>query len=89
MNAIRSIERAALDAHRAGDTWTMFWEQHGAEVCAAEPQDRQRFARLVRRLLSLVTSGNSSSMEPAAKPRLLVAQQDQPSPSVQPIEAQQ
>ncbi len=60
--AINHLERAALDAYRHGDTWTMFWEQHGAEVCRAEPHDRQRFVRLVRRLLALLVSGNDDGL---------------------------
>ena len=61
---VRALECAALASHRRGDRWTQFWECHGREVCRAEPVNRQRFARLVRRLLSLVTSGDTANMEP-------------------------
>jgi hypothetical protein len=64
VNAIRTLERRAVDAHRAGDTWTQFWDRHGGEVCRAEPHHRQRFQRLVRRLLALVASGDCDGQEP-------------------------
>jgi len=57
MTTIRHLERAALAAHRAGQRWNDFWAEHGAAVCRTEPQSRQRFGRLVRRLLALVTTG--------------------------------
>jgi hypothetical protein len=63
---VRKLETAAVAAYAAGDAWTTFWEHHGAAVCRAEPHDRHRFARLVRRLLALVTSGDSIGMEPGA-----------------------
>ena len=64
---VQALERAAIDAHARGIGWSDFWEQHGVEVCAAEPQDRQRFARLVRRLLALLTSGNDNGMHAAGQ----------------------
>jgi hypothetical protein len=64
MNAIRPLERAAVDCHRAGTGWTNFWAEHGAAVCQAEPHNRQRFGRLVRRLLALVVAGDVDGMEP-------------------------
>jgi hypothetical protein len=63
---VRDLERHALDAHCRGDTWGTFWTEHGAAVCRAEPNDRDHFARLVRRLLALVTSGDTDGMEPWA-----------------------
>ena len=64
MNAIRTLERHARACHARGIGWNDFWEQHGAEVCQAEPHNRQRFGRLVRRLLSLVTSGDCDGQTP-------------------------
>jgi hypothetical protein len=58
--AERTLERAALAAHQAGQTWADFWTEHGAAVCRAEPHSPQRFQRLVRRLLGLVVSGDTS-----------------------------
>jgi len=52
MSTTGHLERLALGAHQAGATWTMSWERHGAEVCRAEPRDRQRLTRLVRRLVA-------------------------------------
>jgi hypothetical protein len=58
--AERHLERAALDCHRRGDTWTDFWAEHGTTICNAEPHSRQRFQRLIRRLLGLVVSGDTN-----------------------------
>ena len=65
MNTIKQLERSAIRAHARGVGWNDFWQEHGAKVCRAEPHDRQRFGRLVRRLLALLTSGNLDGMEPA------------------------
>ena len=56
--AIENLERAALDAHGKNRTWDTFWARHGADVRQAEPWDRQRFRRLVSRLLHLLTTGD-------------------------------
>jgi hypothetical protein len=56
MNQIKQLERAAQDAHRRGLLWGDFWTEHGAAVCAAEPNDRAKFQRLIRRLLGLVVA---------------------------------
>jgi hypothetical protein len=77
----RTLERDAIRAHARGDTWATFWTEHGAAVCAAEPHSRERFQRLVRRLLSLITSGDTDGMEPAGEPWLLGEQQEPVNPS--------
>jgi hypothetical protein len=64
MNAIRTLERHAVRSHRRGIGWSQFWTEHGAEVCRAEPHDRRKFGRLVRRLLSLLISGNCDGQQP-------------------------
>jgi hypothetical protein len=61
---VRTLESAALRAHRRGIGWTDFWQEHGAAVCQAEPHNRQRFQRLVRRLLALVSSGDLDGQQP-------------------------
>ncbi len=58
------FERAAIDAHKAGQTWPEFWKRYGDSVRHLEPYDRQRFRRLVRRLSHLLTCGNTDGMEP-------------------------
>jgi hypothetical protein len=58
MDAIRTLERQALEAHRAGQRWNAAWQEHGAGVCRGEPHSRSRFGRLVRRALALPTSGH-------------------------------
>ena len=60
MNAVRTLERAALACHRVGSTWDSFWREHGERVKQAEPYDRGRYRRLVNRLLSLVVSGDTA-----------------------------
>ncbi len=78
---VNRLERAALAAHAAGHTWTTFWGQHGAAICAAEPRDRQRFARLVRRLLSLVASGDTDGQQAVGDDDAMPGElDDQPSP---------
>jgi hypothetical protein len=64
MTTTQHLERLALAAHAAGKTWAEFWQQHGADVAAAEPWDRRRYHRLVRRLLALVVSGDTDGQEP-------------------------
>jgi hypothetical protein len=71
MDAQRRLERHALAAHRAGDTWNQFWERHGAAIIKAEPHSRAKFRRLVAKLLHLVASGDPSGQEPAGEPWLL------------------
>ena len=79
---VENLETAAVAAHNRGDTWTMFWEQHGAEVCRAEPHDRERFALLVRRLLAIVTSGDDDGLHPIGDDDGLPGEADeQPTPS--------
>jgi hypothetical protein len=60
----RALERLALAAHRCSKTWAVFWQQHGADVAAAEPWDRPAYRRLVGRLLALVVAGDSDGAEP-------------------------
>jgi hypothetical protein len=62
MNGIKDLERSALDAHRNGQGWSEFWQQHADAIRKAEPWNRQRLRRLVDRLLALVTSGDCAGM---------------------------
>jgi hypothetical protein len=64
--ATQALEKAALDCHRDGIGWTDFWQQYGIQVREAEPYNRQRFHRLVRHLLHLLTSGETSGEHPVA-----------------------
>jgi hypothetical protein len=63
MNA-KQLERSAREAHRLNIYWPQFWQMRGEAIRAAEPFDRQRFRRLVSRLLALVVSGDDDGMEP-------------------------
>jgi hypothetical protein len=56
------LEQLAIQAHRADDTWATFWRHYGPLVIALEPHDRQRFHRLIRRLTSLVATGDTDGM---------------------------
>ena len=78
---VTQLERTAIDAHQAGMTWGQFWDQHGAAICAAEPHDRQRFTRLVRRLLALLTSGNLDGAQAVGDDNAIPGElDDQPGP---------
>ena len=78
---VKHLERAALAAFRRGIGWAGFWEQHADEVRAAKPYSRERFRRLVNRLLSLVTSGDTAGMVDVANVDVLPwAQDDRPLP---------
>ena len=62
MNQIANLERSAPAAHRRGERWKTFWQAHAQAIRQAEPWNRQRFRRLVDRLLALVTSGDTAGM---------------------------
>jgi hypothetical protein len=62
---IGTLERAAIRAHRRGSCWAEFWEAYGHQVRAAEPFDRGKYHRLVRRLMALLVAGNEDGAEPA------------------------
>jgi hypothetical protein len=64
MNGIKALSRAAIATHRRGETWPAFWERHADQIKAAEPYSRERYRRLYMRLLSLVTSGDSTGQYP-------------------------
>lgn len=59
------LERAAIDAHRAGIGWSAFWDRHGEAIRQVVPYDRRRRRRLVNRLLHLLVSGDPSGQKPA------------------------
>jgi hypothetical protein len=60
--SMQALERLAIDAHKQGIGWEQFWTEHGAQARALEPWSRQRFKRLVDRLLALLTSGDLAGM---------------------------
>lgn len=64
MNGIQTLERAASAAFDAGIGWNDFWDKHAAAIKAVYPYNRERFRRLVNRLLSLVASGDTDGMMP-------------------------
>ena len=50
--ATKTLERHALDAHLAGQTWADFWNERGADTCTVKPWNIGRYRHVVRRLLS-------------------------------------
>jgi hypothetical protein len=65
---VKTLESAALAAHRRGDTWGDFWQVHGTDVAQTEPWDRAAFRRLVARLSHLLTCGDCDGQRPLANP---------------------
>ncbi len=61
---MNSLERLAIDAHHRGETWDEWWAQYGAQVKQAEPYNRLKLRRLVRRLSYLLTCGNTDGQFP-------------------------
>jgi hypothetical protein len=64
--AEQALERHAIAAHARGERWATFWQAHGEQVRQCEPYNRQRYHRLVRRLLALLTSGDTDGQQPVA-----------------------
>ena len=48
MNATQQLERAAIDAHRAGIGWSQWWPTVAEQVRLVEPWNRGRYRRPVR-----------------------------------------
>jgi hypothetical protein len=71
MNAVRTLERAALACHARGVGWSDFWQAHSKQVRQVEPYDALAYHRLVRKLLHLLTTGEASGQEPVGEPWLL------------------
>jgi hypothetical protein len=63
-NALQSLDRYALDAHRRGKRWKTFWAEHGAEIHAAAASDAAGYRRLILRLLAIVVSGDTDGQCP-------------------------
>ena len=60
----KALERDAIDAHAAGLSWSQFWQAHAEAIRALEPWDRLAYRRLVRKLLALVSAGDTDGMDP-------------------------
>jgi len=70
MSTIRKLEQAAIDAHWRGMRWGEFWPTVADLVEKAEPFDRERYHRLVDRLLHLLLCGDLDGQEPPGQPVL-------------------
>ncbi|MEI8371866.1 MAG: hypothetical protein WCJ35_03420 [Planctomycetota bacterium] len=64
----KTLELAALAAHRTGTSWCDFWDVHRHAIAQAEPWDRSRFHKLVRRLTALVAAGDLGGDRPLDNP---------------------
>jgi hypothetical protein len=64
---IKQLESAALEAHRAGTTWSTWWPTIAAELVQLELLDDRAYSRLVRRLLAIVASGDTDGMQPVGQ----------------------
>lgn len=60
----QTLKRAAAEAHKLNWTWDRFWQLHADAIRRAEPYSRQRYHRLVQRLLALVVSGDNDGQTP-------------------------
>ena len=56
----KALRRAALESHKAGESWLEFWGRHGREASELEPYSASRFRRLQMELLHLCASGERS-----------------------------
>ncbi len=59
------LERLAVDAHLAGDTWAEFWNRHWGDIAMIEPQDDPGHDKFVRRLFALVVASDCDGQRPA------------------------
>ncbi|MGA2063171.1 MAG: hypothetical protein ABSG67_22085 [Thermoguttaceae bacterium] len=62
--SIQDLERRAVDAHARGERWETFWQRHADAIRNAEPFNRDRYRRLIGRLLHLLTTGEPGGQEP-------------------------
>jgi hypothetical protein len=58
------LEQLALAAHAAGQLWAAFWPTVADQVQRVEPYCRERYQRLVGRLLHLLLCGDDSGERP-------------------------
>ena len=54
MNGIKDLERSALDAHRNGQGWSEFWQQHADAIRKAEPLPGDQLVPYLNRLADLL-----------------------------------
>ena len=59
---IRDLETAALEAHKAGVTFTQFWPTVAEAVGELEPWNRRAFHRLHDRLRHICITGSEDGM---------------------------
>jgi hypothetical protein len=81
---IRTLEDAALAAHRYGGTWQQFFYRYGDAIRTAESDDRGRYLRLVDRLMFLVASGDTDRQRPVGDDNAIPRQVDAQSEPVSP-----
>jgi hypothetical protein len=62
---IRQLEQAALDGHRAGQSWQAYFAAHTGAITAIIGSDSGEWGSLRDRLLALLVSGEISGQHPA------------------------
>ncbi len=64
-DVIKTLERAALDGHRAAQSWRDFFGGNVAEISGIIRSDPAAWSALRDRLLSLLVSGDTSGQRAA------------------------
>ena len=57
MDKIKELEALAIEAHKTGQNWHDFTQQHSRAIKAVEPVDRIAANRMTARLLIIVAAG--------------------------------
>lgn len=76
---ISQLEKAAVKAHRCGQTFAQYWEQYQEAIRTVGPRDR--FNSLYRKLLCLVVAGDSDGSEPLGDDAPWIADDERTKPS--------
>ncbi|MGW8256003.1 MAG: hypothetical protein ACWGMZ_00805 [Thermoguttaceae bacterium] len=58
------LEHKAVEAHRQNMGWLEFWPTVAEDAKRIEPYSREKYRRLVQRLLHLLTTGEPGGEEP-------------------------
>ncbi len=64
MDKIKHLEKLAVEAHKAGQGWYAFTQQHAEAIRLVEPVNLMRYRRLRSKLLHLLTTGDESGQFP-------------------------
>jgi hypothetical protein len=83
---VDDLERLALDAHRRGDNWYLFWRDHWKPICKAARSSRRRrpMCAMIDRLKTIVETGESRLFHPG--PELLSKSPENQRPENRPLQ---